>query len=111
METCMHILVPGLIGIALGQFAPRPAATVDPVAAKTLDAMVKTYRSVSRVHQETTFTAAEGKLPPLLRSRLVVSRPNRIVLDMTQPAVDRQQPYRLLYQSDGKDLYAYQETK
>lgn len=97
----------------MGYQAPGGArpSNADPAAIQALDAMVKAYRSVSKLHQETTYSAGEGKVAPLLRSRLVLSRPNRIVLDMMQPGVDRQQPYRLLYQCDGKDLYAYQETK
>jgi hypothetical protein len=94
-----------------GQGASKIPSHVDPDAAKILDEMVKTYRSIGKLRQETIYGAGEGKPPRMIRSSLTLARPNRIVLEMLQPAVDREKPYRLLYHCDGRDLYAYQETK
>jgi hypothetical protein len=100
-----------LFAISALTFPQQTAPPVDSEAARVLGEMVKAYRSAGKFRQETVYGAGEGKTPRLLRSSLVISRPNRIVLEMIQPAVDRQKPYRLLYHSDGKDMYAYQETK
>lgn len=105
----MHLVT--IAFLLLLQVSPQAPRVVEPAAAQALEAMVKAYRSAGNFRQESVYSAPEGKNPPILRSRLVISRPNRIVLDMVQPGVDRPQPYRLLYQSDGKDMYAYQETK
>jgi hypothetical protein len=110
-QTLMQpIILCALIGISTQLPAP-PKAIVDPAAAKTLEAMVKTYRSLSRLRQDTVYNAGEDRLPPIAGSRLLVSRPNRLLLEMRVRTPERAEPYRLLYQSDGRDIYSYQEMK
>ena len=62
---------------APAQTSQTASVSVDGAAARVLDEMVKAYRSASRLRQETVYAAAEGKKPPLIRSRLAFSRPNR----------------------------------
>ena len=74
------------------------------------DSMVRAYRSVRRLEQETIYHQ-DGGAPGagLVRSHLTVQRPNRLYLEIVQNAADYPTPLLSRFVCDGKCFYAYQE--
>ena len=77
----------------------------DPKARATLDEMVKAYRSVRTLDQETSYSGAGA----IVKSHLVVQRPNKLLLEIWESRAERPQPVMRRILSDGKDLYYYSD--
>lgn len=89
-------------------FAPKPI-DIDPQAKRALDEMVHAYRGIRRFEQDTGYTVDEGVQNHLVRTRLVVQKPNRLFLELIQQTTERNTPWLSRFQSDGKVFYSYQE--
>src|SRR5579872_3123629 len=90
---------------------PDGPPAIEPAAMHTLEAMARAYHDLHRLDQETTYSASEGAQGGLLRSRLLVDRPNRLLMEFYQQSTERAAPYLSRFQSDGKNFYAYQERQ
>jgi len=101
-----------LIGCCL-LFAPGARAddvpVFDPKAKGVLDAMVRAYRDLRTLDQETTYS--EDAPGGLARSRLVAQRPNKILLEVLRKTPGRPQPVVTRVLCDGKELFTYQEAQ
>jgi hypothetical protein len=95
------------VGLAVQKPAPPPA-NIDPSARRVLDGMVRAYRDVRRLEQETAYHRDDPNSGGLVRSRLIVQRPNRLFLEIVQKT-DMPQPLLSRFVCDGKNMYAYQQ--
>ncbi len=98
------------LALAPGVCAQERAA-IDPGAKKALDEMVRAYRRLRTLDQESVYTVSGMGSAPMVRSRLVFQRPNRLLIETFQKIPDRTIPLLTRLLSDGKDLYTYQEAQ
>jgi outer membrane lipoprotein-sorting protein len=89
-------------------FSQEPS--VDTRAKGVLAEMVAAYRKLRTLDQESTYAASGSALGRLIKSRLVVQRPNKLFLEMTERTPELPQPVVRRYQSDGKSFYSYFES-
>lgn len=85
------------------------APSIAPKVKTVLDAMVKAYRSLSALDQETTYS--EDAPGGIVKSRLVVQRPNKLLLEVLQKVPERAQPVVARFLCDGKEFFTYQEAQ
>jgi outer membrane lipoprotein-sorting protein len=88
---------------------PDNSSVVDPAAQRVLDSMMRAYRDVHKLEQETAYHQEGGSGNGLVRSRLVVQKPNRLFLELVQQTADRSAPMLSRFVCDGKNFYSYQE--
>jgi outer membrane lipoprotein-sorting protein len=86
-------------------------AAIEPGAKKALEEMVRAYRRLRTLDQESVYTLSGIGGAPLIRSRLVFQRPNRLLIETFQQVADKPTPLLTRLLSDGKDLYTYQEAQ
>jgi outer membrane lipoprotein-sorting protein len=89
----------------------QETAAIDPGAKKALEEMVRAYRRLRTLDQESVYTLSGMGSAPMVRSRLVLQRPNRLLIETFQKVPDRQTPLLTRLLADGRDLYTYQEAQ
>jgi hypothetical protein len=105
-------MYPPLATLALLLIAQRPAdkpANVDPDAGRVLNSMIRAYRDAHKLEQETAYHREDGSAGGMIRSRLVVQRPNRLFLEVVQQSPDWPTPLLSRFVCDGKSFYSYQQ--
>ncbi len=109
----MNIIITALILTVVPASSVQPAVdppAVDPPAARVLESMLRAYRGAHRLEQETAYRQ-DGDTPGsgMMRSRLIVQKPNRLFLEIIQKSADRAAPLLSRFVCDGKNFYSYQE--
>lgn len=89
----------------------RGQEAIEPQAKAALEAMVQAYRSLHSLEQDTTYSASGTMARSMVKSRLVIQRPNRLLLEVTQRTAERAEPVLRRFLSDGKDLYSYNDLQ
>ncbi|MGC8666827.1 MAG: DUF2092 domain-containing protein [Chthonomonadales bacterium] len=99
--TCavMVLMLPGAV-----------RAQVEPSARAALDAIVRAYRDIRTLQQDTVY-AASGTALSLLSSRLVLQKPNHLLLEVRQNVEGNLRPVLRRYLCDGRTLFAYDQSK
>ena len=103
-------LIVMLLWLTLGLSA-TVSGQVSPQARRTLDQMKHAYQTVHTFYQETHYLVSEGARAPISSAKLIVQRPNHFLMDVFRTTNDPSNPERVLYQSDGKKLWGYQQSK
>jgi outer membrane lipoprotein-sorting protein len=85
--------------------------TIDPKAKQTLEAMVRAYRNVHTLRQETVYDAGDSTTPGVARAMLVLQRPNKLLVEISHRGAPQDQPVVSRYQCDGKFVYSYQSIQ
>jgi outer membrane lipoprotein-sorting protein len=105
----MNTLLAALSLLSIAQKPDESPGNIDPAAKRVLDSMVKAYRDIRRLDQETTYHRSSDAASGLIRSRLAIQRPNRLFLELVQKSPERPAPDLSRFVCDGKSFYAYQE--
>ncbi len=82
----------------------------DPRAKAVLEEMVKSYRRLKSLEQESVYDSRGSSAARILKTKLVFERPNRLVLDIHERSPQKESSVRR-FVSDGKDLYSYSEVE
>lgn len=90
--------------------SPAVYAQVEPAARDLLGAMVRAYRDLKSLQQETVYSSSGAPLS-LVSARLVFQKPNRLLLEVTQNVEGSLRPVLRRYLCDGRTLYAYDQMK
>lgn len=83
----------------------------DPKAKLVFEQMVRAYRSLHALDQETTYESKPFAMGRFVGMHLTFARPNFLVLEITERIVESDRPATRRFVSDGKDLYAYQSVQ
>src|SRR5688500_204442 len=99
----MVLLVPGRVPLADERaFEPRAKAA--------LEEMVKAYRRLKSLEQESVYDSRGSSAARILKTKLVFERPNRLLLEIHERSPQKESSIRR-FVSDGKDLYSYSEME
>jgi len=107
-------MTPGILALMLVLGAAGPARasdTADPRARAVLEEMTKAYRRLRTLEQETTYQIKGSELGRLVKSRLVVQRPNKLFLEITENTAERVEPVITRHVWDGRDAWTYYELR
>lgn len=111
MRNPTHVV---MVGLLLGTVAvpvwADDAPTVDPKAKAILEQTARAYRGLHSLEQETTYSSSGTGLGRLLRAKLLVQRPNKLLLELYQRSPEKPNGAVHRYVSDGKSYYTYKET-
>ena len=95
---------------SLPAFALPDERALEPRARGVLNDMVKAYRGVKSLEQESEYDSKGSSAARILRAKLIIQRPNRLLLEVTERGGDKGTILRK-FVSDGKDLYSYNELQ
>jgi hypothetical protein len=96
--------------LALPAFASFDEGAVEPQARAVLNDMVRAYRGVKTLEQESEYDSKGSSAARILKAKLIIQRPNRLLLEVTERGGDKGSVLRK-FVSDGKDLYSYYELE
>lgn len=88
--------------------AQEPPVSISPEARLALASMVKTYRGLKALSQETTFFGDPGGFVRMESARLLFAKPNRLSLEVIQKPSGSLQAQISRFVCDGKSLYIHQ---
>jgi outer membrane lipoprotein-sorting protein len=105
----MHPIVFALSLLSLTHTPDDTTLQFDPAAKKVLESMVKAYKDVRRLEQETTYHRTDGSAAGAIRSHLAMQKPNRLFLEVVHKSPDWPTEQTARFVCDGKSFYAYQQ--
>lgn len=107
-------MITNLLALSLLLVAQKPEAApanVEPAAGRVLDSMLRAYRGARKLEQETSYHRDQDDASPtgMIRSRLIVQKPNRLFLEVLQQSPESPVPLLSRFVCDGKSFYSYQQ--
>jgi outer membrane lipoprotein-sorting protein len=109
--TARALLLLTLVSAQAAFAQAKTDSSVDPKARQALDAMARAYRSVGTFQQETVYAASDTSVSGAARTRLVLQKPNKLLVETSQKGGPGEPPFVSRYQCDGKFVYAYNSTQ
>src|SRR5438105_11111535 len=76
------VLLSIISGVTNSAAGMQESPSVEARARAALEAMSRAYRALKTLDQETTYSASGTAMGRLVKSRLVVQRPNRLLLEV-----------------------------
>ena len=106
-----HRLVPvlALSFLSVSAFVQN-SASIDPKAKTILEQTVRAYHDLRSLEQETVYNASGTGLGRLLKSKLLVQKPNKLLLELYERDPNKTNGAVSRFLCDGKSFYTYRET-
>ena len=83
---------------------------IEPRAQAALDEMVRAYRRLKSLDQESVYDSRGSSAARIMKTRLLLEKPNRLLLEIQEREPTKGSIIRR-FVSDGKELYSYNELQ
>ena len=110
MRALRHTILILLSFVNVSPVRSDDKGAFDPRAKALLEEMVRAYQRVKTLTQESVYESKGSEASRILSSRLVLQRPNRLLLEVHERSPEKGSIVRR-FVSDGKDLYSYNELQ
>lgn len=110
MRTLNILLMLACLAVPAVSGRADDGPAIDPKAKAVLDQASRAYHGLRSLEQETVYNASGTGLGRLLRSKLTIQKPNRLLLEVYERSPDKPNGSVKRFVCDGKSYYTYKET-